>query len=85
MDKLELVKRWLMWGTGAVLVAALIGTGAATVIRAHGGDSSVVHAGVNNASGQVQIVGPDDSCRKNWTAVDWSITPLPSPISSDFP
>ena len=63
-----------MWGVGAAVLVVLLGAGAATLTSADGGDSNLIHACVNNGSGQVQIVGPDDACRRNWTATDWNIT-----------
>jgi len=74
-----------MWGTGAVVLVALLGAGAATMIRAHGGDSSLIHACVTTAAvdddggdddsdANVRIVGPDEACLAGETAVDWSIT-----------
>ena len=63
-----------MWGVGAAVLVVLLGAGAVTLTSADGGDSNLIHACVNNGSGQVQIVGPDDACRRNWTATDWNIT-----------
>ena len=76
MGNLTLARRWLMWGTGAVLLAALLGVGAATMIRAHGGDSGLIHACVEDFGdpdeGDVRIVGANDACEEDETAVDWN-------------
>lgn len=73
MSKLNLPNSWLMRGMGAVLLVVLLGAGAATVLRANGGNNSRIRACVNNWSGIVKIVGPEDSCRKNWTPIAWNI------------
>lgn len=74
---------WLKWGLAALLVA-LTGLGVATVVTAHGGDTSMIHACVSQGGpgdnddddrrpGRVRIVGPNDPCRGRETAVHWSI------------
>ncbi len=73
-------KKWLLLGTMLVLLA-----GATTVVNAQGGDATLIHACVNNSSGTVQIVDPDDTCKKNWTAVDWSTQGSPGPEGPQGP
>lgn len=51
-----------------VLVLAMAGPLAA---HAHGGDTTLVHACVNAASGVMRIVGPNDACRSPEFALDW--------------
>ena len=60
----------------AVLVAVSIGgVLVVTQLSAHQDDArgpSVIHACVNNNSGEVKIVGTDGECKNNWTAVHWN-------------
>ena len=70
MDKLRLVKRWPMLGVGTVLLVALLVSGAATVARAHGADNTHIHACVEEDEGDVEIVGPDEDCEEDETAID---------------
>ena len=72
MDTLRITGRWLIWGTGALLLAALLGASAVTLISAHGGDGSLIHACINNRTGLTRIVDASDSCRSQETAVDWN-------------
>jgi hypothetical protein len=58
-------------GIGIAVGAALIG--GATLVSAHGGDTSLIHSCVNENSGTVKIVGASDSCKTNETALDWNI------------
>ncbi len=60
------------------LVGLLLVVGAVAAY-AHGGNTGAIHSCVNNASGIVRIVGPNDSCRSNETATDWSIQGPPGP------
>jgi hypothetical protein len=55
-------------GVAALLIEAFM-AGAS----AHGGDATLVHACINNNSGGVRIVGPNQACLHNETARDWSI------------
>lgn len=74
--------RWLVVVTAVALIAGL-GLTLATKLSAHGGDGGVVHACVNSQSGQVQLVGADETCRSGWTAVHWNIQGppgLPGPV-----
>lgn len=54
---------------GSAFVLALAGV--TPPVYAHGGDASLVHACVNNSSGEIKIVGANASCKNNQTAVDW--------------
>ena len=63
-------------------IAAMIGMGtvglcialaAATPAFAHGGNSKLVHACVNDVNKSVRIVAPNDDCNKQETARDWNI------------
>src|SRR6266508_4248228 len=60
---------------GLLLVASLAG-----LASAHGGDANRIHACVKTdpgAPGLLRIVGPNDTCKKNETALDWNITGPP--------
>lgn len=54
----------------SVLVIAAVLTFSA-VVRAHGGDSSLHHACIGTVNGRVTIVGVNDECGANETAMDW--------------
>ena len=54
----------------AVVCALGMATGA-TWVLAHGGDAGLIHACVNNDSGTLRIVGPDQNCKSNETPLDW--------------
>jgi hypothetical protein len=56
-------------GIGIVVGAAL-----ATVlgVAAHNGDTTKIHACVD-PSGNLRIIGPDENCRRNETALDWNV------------
>lgn len=65
----------LMLGRGswtwfvAVIVVAVIAS--ATIVSGDGGDPGTVHACLNVADGNVRIVDPSTTCRKNETAAHW--------------
>lgn len=68
-----------MRGLVVVLILALAGVGvwsgwAARAVYSHEGDTSKIHACVNNSSGELKIVDATAACRTNETAVDWNIT-----------
>ncbi len=50
-----------------ILLAAVV-----TSVLAHGGDTTLIHACVKTSSGSVRIVGANDTCNGNETALDWS-------------
>ena len=54
----------------ATLVLALAMAGPFAV-HAHGGDTTLVHACVNSASGVMRVVGPSEACRNGEFALDW--------------
>jgi hypothetical protein len=61
---------------GAVTAAALLVGLATGTVAGHGGDTTLIHACVNNTGsepGIVRIVAPDVECRANETALEWSI------------
>ncbi len=64
----------------SVFVLAL--TGVTPVVYAHGGGTTLIHACVNNSSGEVKIVGANASCKNNETALHWPSMAPPSSGSS---
>jgi len=50
----------------------------------HGGDTSLVHACVKR-NGGLRIIAPDGTCKKNETALDWSISGVPGPQGPQGP
>ena len=62
---------------GVMLIVTLVAGG--TWALAHGGDRDLVHACVNDESGDIKVVGPNDDCKKNETPLDWNIQGLPGP------
>lgn len=44
----------------------------ANFVRAHGGDAGLIHSCVNNSSGTIKIVGPNDTCGTNEASLDWN-------------
>lgn len=55
-----------------VVLLAIVLVGGATWAWAQGGDDTI-HACVNNSSGEIKIVGSDDTCKQNETLLTWSI------------
>jgi hypothetical protein len=61
-------------GARAIIGVTSVAVAAATLlVLGHGGDSSLVHACVNDSTGLVRIVGPQQTCQKNETARHWGI------------
>lgn len=44
-----------------------------TYVSAHGGNTALIHACVNNTSGEIKIVGANANCPSNYRALDWNI------------
>jgi len=61
-------------GVVVVVLAALLTTSA--LVLAHGGDGSLIHACANPA-GQIRIIGANDTCKNQETALDWGIVGPP--------
>ena len=57
-----------------ILATGLAALGVTSLAGAHGGDTSLIHACVNNSSGTIKIVGANDECKKNESALDWNQT-----------
>lgn len=70
---------------GGLLTAFSLSLGLVSGASAHGGDATKIHACVNNASGEVKIVGPSSTCHHNSTAVDWNVTGPQGPAGSQGP
>jgi hypothetical protein len=58
---------------GIGLTVGLI-VGGTSWAGAHGGDSTQIHACVAARGGAVRVVGPDESCKRGETPLDWNIT-----------
>ena len=52
-------------------VAGGITTLATTLSFAHGGDANFIHGCVKNSNGSIRIIGPNEACTNNETALDW--------------
>jgi hypothetical protein len=57
----------------AVFVFSFLGTFAATLVRAHGGDPSLIHACVKTNNGSIRIISASGTCGQGETPLDWSI------------
>lgn len=55
---------------GVGLLGAIVGT---VIVSAHGGDVTKIHACVKTSTGTIHIVGANDTCAGNETALDWNI------------
>lgn len=60
-------------GLTIITLATGVGIGAGAMAVAHGGDTTQIHACVDNVSGLVRVVGPDDECQTGETPLDWNI------------
>ena len=60
--------KWLV-----VLNVVLISLLSVTLVSAHGGNTSLIHACVSNSSGEIKIVGANANCPSNYRALDWNI------------
>jgi hypothetical protein len=56
-----------------------------TIVSAHGSDTSRIHSCVNRSSGALQIVGADEACKDNETALDWNIQGIQGPTGPQGP
>ena len=68
----------------ATLCALVLALGAIGAY-AHGGNTALVHSCVQNASGSVRIVGPNDTCRSNETPLDWPKTVSVVALRQSYP
>lgn len=59
-------KRWAL-----VILLTILVMGGAVFVNAQEGDSNLIHACVNNSSGTIKIVSPNDECANNEIALDW--------------
>ena len=56
----------------AMAVVGLLSLGTAALVYAHGGDANLIHSCVKNSNGSIRIVGDNDVCNNNETALDWN-------------
>ena len=71
-------RRWHLSLIARIVVLAFLGVMAGREISAHGGSvvDGLIHSSVNNHSDEVKLTDAGDSCKKNWTAVDWNARAL---------
>lgn len=81
---MKLLHNRLLW-VGAVLIALFGGMVAVTGVLAHGGNSTLIHACVNNNSGAIQIVGPNGTCNNGSSPLDWNQQGPPGPQGPQGP
>src|SRR5687767_10032739 len=67
------------------MLAGLLGSSAIGLVSAHGGDTTRVHACLNPGSGTIFVVGPNEACGPNQTALDWNIQGPVGPIGATGP
>jgi hypothetical protein len=63
-----LFPKWL-----AAFSVVLISLVSVTLASAHGGNTALIHACVNNTSGEIKIIGANGTCPSNYRALDWNI------------
>lgn len=57
----------------AVFAIVLLSLVSVTYVSAHGGNTALIHACVNNTSGEIKIIGANATCPSNYRALDWNI------------
>ncbi len=69
-----MIPRRVLTISGIVLTLAIgvLGGAVATVVSAHGGNTALIHSCIGNGSGTIKIVGANDNCKNNETALDWN-------------
>ena len=72
----------LVAATGGTALVAAVFLGAATLVSAHGGDTSKVHSCVSKI-GAIRIVGADTLCDSKETPLDWATQGVPGPPGAD--
>jgi Collagen triple helix repeat (20 copies) len=60
----------------AVFIVIQISLLSVTLVSAHGGNTALIHACVNNTSGELKIVGANANCPNNYRPLDWNIQGL---------
>ena len=75
-------KHWSLVGAVAALATVLATT---SIVSAHGGDTSLIHSCVKNATGEIKIVGPAATCPANYRALDWNVQGVAGPIGPAGP
>ena len=63
-----LFPKWLVMLN--VVVLSLVSV---TFASAHGGNTALIHACVNNTSGEIKIIGANANCPNNYRPLDWNI------------
>jgi hypothetical protein len=63
----------------AALVLGFLGGQAGSIVSAHGGETSRIHACFNNHSGEIKIIDADGACQNGFSPLDWDIQGPPGP------
>jgi hypothetical protein len=64
-------RKFYQFLTGALLVV-LLGVVGATLVYAHGGDTTLIHACLKN--GNLRIIAANETCKAGESPLDWNIT-----------
>ena len=63
-----------------LITLAVLSVGVVTASRVLlNGDGEIIRACVNNSSGVLKIIGPDEDCKKNWSLLEWNADGSPGP------
>ncbi len=62
-------------------VFGFLGSQAATIVSARGGDGGLINACVQNRSGEIRIVAANDACRRAEYHLNWNVGGGPTPGS----
>lgn len=54
------------------MLSVFVFFGAQFLVKAHGGDTSLIHACVRTNNGTIRIVGANEACQNNESPLDWS-------------
>src|SRR3990172_5117426 len=71
-------RKWIVLGLAVAVLLGSVGFAAANLLQQNGG-GGIIRACVNNGSGEVRIIGPDQECQKNWTLLEWNVQGPPGP------
>lgn len=69
----------------AALAMGMLGSSITSMVSAHGGDTSRIHACLNPGNGTIYVVGANLSCGPNQTALDWNIQGPQGPQGAQGP
>ena len=55
------------------------------LVWAHGGNTALIHACVDNKNGSIRVIAPTGVCKSSETALDWNIVGPAGPIGAQGP